>query len=407
MLRSPYPGGRIHRGDLHSFQALDIERRSTLICEPESDALTLAEGGAVYDPPAAGSPLVQCVGQQGGAAEHQPTVAGPETSESPVDAGQGPQHEARLGGPSRRVDAQSNIGQGRCMDHGHRAGSHDRCWQSGRTRELRNNMAKPLSSGESCLLIDERGKKYLVRLDPGHQFQSHTGQIAHAEIIGRDEGDSIETSSGHRMLVLRPGLADFVLKMKRGPQVVYPKDLGAIVIHADIAPGSLVLEAGTGSGGLTIALLRAVGPRGRVISVDRRADHAARGRKSIVRFFGDVPANLELEVGEVEDFVGEVEPDRLVLDLPEPWRSVEPAVSGLEDGGVFCAYLPTVPQIQRTVEALDGSGAFAETVAFETLMRTWKIKGRSVRPNHNMVGHTGFVVVSRKVKPEISRRAMN
>jgi tRNA (adenine57-N1/adenine58-N1)-methyltransferase len=192
-------------------------------------------------------------------------------------------------------------------------------------------------------------------------------------------------------------LADYVLKMPRGAQVVYPKDIGQILVWADIRPGDVVLEAGTGSGALTCALLRAVGPEGRVVSVERRDDHAAHARRSIADFFGELPGQLELVIGEVEDQISRVQPDRLVLDLPEPWHAAHRAGEGLVAGGVFCAYLPTVPQVQMTVEALEQTGGFIDTMAFETLFRTWSVAGRSVRPDHRMVGHTGFVVVTRRL----------
>jgi tRNA (adenine57-N1/adenine58-N1)-methyltransferase len=258
-------------------------------------------------------------------------------------------------------------------------------------------MSPPLRAGEPCLLIDRKGRRYLLRLDPATEFRCHLGNVPHSEIIGLPEGARVVTTRESQMIVLRPGLADFILKMKRGPQVIYPKDLGAILVYADIAPGNVVLEAGTGSGALTMALVRSVGSEGRVVSVDRRSDHAEQGRESILRFFGEIPSNLDLRVGDVEDMVMDVEPDRVVLDLPEPWDVVEPVEKGLRDGGRFCAYVPTVPQLSRTVEALGVSGYFSEIVSFEVLVRTWNVEGRSVRPDHRMVGHTGFITVARKV----------
>lgn len=258
-------------------------------------------------------------------------------------------------------------------------------------------MSGPVAAGESVLLIDGKGRKFLVRLDPSSTFQYHRGVIPHAEIIGRDEGSIVESSGGGRLRLLRPRLADYILKMRRGAQVVYPKDIGPILMWADVAPGMTVLEGGTGSGALAIALARAVGPEGRLVSVERREDHAAHGRKSIERWFGEVPAHVELSVGEVEERVADVAPDRIVLDLPEPWHAARVAAESQPAGGVFCAYLPTVPQLQTLVEAFDESGGFAEVEVFETLHRTWNIAGRSVRPDHEMVGHTGFVVVARRV----------
>ena len=183
------------------------------------------------------------------------------------------------------------------------------------------------------------------------------------------------------------------------PRSSTPKDLGPILVYADIAPGSVVLEAGTGSGALTLGLLRAVGTSGRVVSVERRDDHADHARKTIERWLGGIPDNLDLLVGEVEDQIIATKPDRIVLDVPEPWHCIEPAITGLAGGGVFCAYVPTVPQLQQTVEELRVSGQFEDILAFEALMRTWNVQGRSVRPDHQMVGHTGFICVARKVAP--------
>jgi tRNA (adenine57-N1/adenine58-N1)-methyltransferase len=260
-------------------------------------------------------------------------------------------------------------------------------------------MTKPLAPGDDCLLIDAKGRYYLIRLTEGGDFHSHLGRLPHADIIGVPEGSSVRSEKGSSLVVLRPRFFDYVLKMKRGAQVVYPKDIGPILVYADIAPGSLVLEAGTGSGALTMALIRAVGPEGRVVSVERREDHALHARQAIERFFGGLPANLDLRIAAVEDLVADVQPERIVLDLPQPWDVVEAAAASLQGGGVFCAYVPTVPQMQQTVEALRATGAFIELASFETLLRTWNVDGRSVRPDHRMVGHTGFITMARKILP--------
>ena len=258
-------------------------------------------------------------------------------------------------------------------------------------------MTRPLAAGDDCLLIDAKGRYYLIRLTEGGEFHSHLGRLSHAEIIGVPEGGSVRSEKGSRLVALRPRFFDYVLKMKRGAQVVYPKDIGPILVYADIAPGSLVLEAGTGSGALTMALVRAVGPGGRVVSIERREDHAQHAREAITRFFGELPANLDLRIGDVEDMVADVRPDRIVLDLPQPWDVVDAAVESLQGGGVFCSYVPTVPQMQQTVETLRATGSFIELASFETFLRTWNVDGRSVRPDHRMVGHTGFITVARKI----------
>lgn len=252
--------------------------------------------------------------------------------------------------------------------------------------------------GDACLLVDGKGREYLLRLHPERQFQYHRGVLDHAAIIGLEDGSWVEASSGGRLLALRPRMADFILRMRRGAQVVYPKDIGPLLVYADIAPGLTVLEAGTGSGAVTMALARAVGEKGRVVSVERRQDHADRGRKNIERYFGALPPQVELRTGDVEEMVAGLAPDRIILDLPEPWHTVEAAAEHQPSGGIFCGYLPTVPQVQTLVDALRGSGVFARIEVKEFLFRDWKVAGRSVRPDHTMVGHTGFLTFARRVK---------
>jgi len=254
----------------------------------------------------------------------------------------------------------------------------------------------PFMEGESCLVYDHRGKQHLIDLDASKQFHFDRGVIPHSDIIGVPEGATVLSSKKSSVIVVRPRLADYVLRMKRGAAVMYPKDTGAIITWADIAPGCTVLEAGTGSGALTIALSRAVGPDGTVVSVERRSDHATHAQRLIERFSGSVPANVDLRVGEVEDVLTQVAPDRVVLDLPEPWLVVPPASDHLRGGGLMASYLPTVPQVQQLRDAIDASKRFIEVDTFELLMRSWSISGRSVRPEHRMVGHTGFITVARK-----------
>lgn len=261
------------------------------------------------------------------------------------------------------------------------------------------NVSEPTKAGESILMIDDKGKRFLVKLTEGQRFEYHRGTIDHTNLIGLPEGSVVTSSGGGTLTILRPRLADFILKMPRGAQVVYPKDIGPILMWADIGPGMTVLEAGTGSGALTIALLRAVGPEGRVVSVERRDDHAKTAVKSITRWFGELPGNLELRSGDVEDHVADVQPDRLVLDLPEPWHAAAIASDTMPSGGLLCAYIPTIPQVQSLVEILRERSCWIDIEVQEHLYRTWNVAGRSVRPDHQMVGHTGFLVLARKVMP--------
>jgi len=255
---------------------------------------------------------------------------------------------------------------------------------------------EPFVDGEVCLLTDVRGKQYLVTLKENVTFQSDKGSIRHEAIIGEPEGTLIPTNRDKPFVALRPRLADYVLRMKRGAAVMYPKDTGALITWADIAPGCTVVEAGTGSGALTLALSRAVGEHGLVVSVERREDHATHAQRLIEAFSGGVPDNIDLRIGDVESVIETVAPDRIVLDLPEPWHSVMPAAECLKGGGTIASYLPTVPQVQTLREALDDARAFTEIETFEIFMRNWTIDGRSVRPDHRMVGHTGFITIARK-----------
>jgi tRNA (adenine57-N1/adenine58-N1)-methyltransferase catalytic subunit len=215
-------------------------------------------------------------------------------------------------------------------------------------------------------------------------------------VIGRPEGLRVETSGGMVLTVFRPRFADYALKMKRGAQVVYPKDLGPIVTYADIFPGARVLEAGTGSGALTIALIRAVGSPGRVVSYELRDEHRELAVRNLEGLFGKIPETLELRSGDVAEIVGTGEKfDRCVLDLPNPWAPLPALREVLEPGAVVCAFVPTTVQVQQFVLEL-GAAGFFHVETFEVLRRTWHVTERSVRPDHRMVGHTGFLTVARR-----------
>jgi len=257
----------------------------------------------------------------------------------------------------------------------------------------------PLQAGESLLLIDERrGKRHLVTLRPGQHFHTDRGYIGHDALIGTPDGSTVKTSLGVRYLALRPTLGEYVLEMPRGAQVIYPKDLATICFFADVEPGHTVCEAGLGSGALTMALLRAVGPSGRVVSYEAREEFARRARRNIETRLGpDVPLTVRLQ--DVYAGLDERDLDRVLLDLPEPWRLVESASTALRAGGVFCAYVPTIIQSQQVHEALAAHPAFALVETFETLLRPWHIAGLSVRPAHRLVAHTGFLTLARRVQP--------
>ena len=263
---------------------------------------------------------------------------------------------------------------------------------------------RPFGPGDRLLLFDSKGRQYLVTLAAGAEFHSHAGPVPHDALIGREEGAVVRSSRGARYRAVRPTLAEVILKMPRGAQVIYPKDLATICHFADVGPGHTVVEAGLGSGALTMTLLRAVGPTGRVVSYETREEFARRARRNIEARLGpDLPLTVRLQ--DIYEGVEETEVDRLILDLPEPWRLVEPAATALRSGGVFCAYVPTLPQSHKTHEALGAHPAFALVDTFETLLRPWNIAGLSVRPAHRMVAHTGFLTFARRVQPRRSGAA--
>lgn len=258
---------------------------------------------------------------------------------------------------------------------------------------------RPFEPGERIHLVNRKGRRYTVVLRRGGVFQFSGETLAHDDLIGQPEGIPVRTSRGTPFIALRPTLAEYVLKMPRGAQVIYPKDLGMILLWADIYPGAKVLEAGIGSGALTMALLRSVGEKGTVISYEIREDFAKRAQENINHYLGPV-SNLVVRLKNIYEGIEDGPVDRLVLDLPEPWLVVPHAVTALRPGGIFLCLLPTVPQVQQVVAALRADPAFGFIETFETLLRTWNIDGRSVRPDHRMVAHSAFLTVARRVAPK-------
>lgn len=257
------------------------------------------------------------------------------------------------------------------------------------------------SGGERIHLVDQKRRRYALTLKAGETYQFSGQNIAHDALIGRPDGSIVTLSGGKKMVALRPTFGDYVLKMPRGAQVLYPKDLAIIPMWADIYPGARVFEAGTGSGALTMALLRAVGPGGLVVTYEIREDFARTAKTNIVRFLN--PTNLICFGANAYDGIDLLDDqvlfDRVVLDLPEPWRVVPHAAKALRSGGIYLSFVPTVPQVMQTVEALERTVVFGMIETFETLLRTWSVQGRSVRPDHRMVAHSGFITVARKVEP--------
>lgn len=268
----------------------------------------------------------------------------------------------------------------------------------------------PFVDGDRVQLTDAKGRHYTMVLTPGAEFHTHRGAVRHDDLIGRPEGSVVKSTNGDPFLVLRPLLIDYVLSMPRGAQVIYPKDAAQIVHEGDIFPGARVLEAGAGSGALTCSLLRAVGPTGQVISYEVRDDHAVHAIRNVETFFGERPASWDLRIADLADYpgggapgasgaTGNTEVDRVVLDMLAPWDVLDIASRALVAGGVLIIYVATVTQLSKTVEALREQQCWTEPRAWETMQRGWNVVGLAVRPQHNMRGHTAFLISARRLAP--------
>ena len=258
-----------------------------------------------------------------------------------------------------------------------------------------NNQFLP---GELALFLDRKGRAYLQTLTEGDEFHCHLGWISHAEVIGQPVGGWYTTSRGHVLLGIRPTLGDYVRLMPRGPQVIYAKDLGNIVSMADIFPGATVVEAGLGSGALTSGLLRAVGPMGRVVSYEINGEVVAKAEANVKSVIPDT-SRWTVTVGDVSEGIAEAGVDRVVLDLPEPWRVLDAAANALHTGGILLCFLPTVLQVHELALALQDDGRFARIETAETMLRGWNVTRRSVRPAHRMVAHSGFITTAVRCVP--------
>ncbi len=254
--------------------------------------------------------------------------------------------------------------------------------------------------GDLVIFLDHQERSFRQRLHPEGKLQTHQGYIPHSEVIGREPGVALLTSKGKELFAFRPTLVDYTMNMPRKSGIIYPKDTAYILLWADIHPGSRVVTAGVGSGALLLALVRQVGPTGFVWGYDVRQDMLDFAAKNLKEFLGDT-SNTELRLGDVYQAIDQRQVDSVILDVPEPWGAVEQSALALRPGGILVAYAPTIKQAENLTAALRGSDCFGLVETVEILVRDWHIRHRSVRPNHRMVGHTGFLTIARRIiRPE-------
>ena len=257
--------------------------------------------------------------------------------------------------------------------------------------------------GDLALLIDRKERRYMITLAEGDTYHCHLGRLQHDQMIGSSIGGWYRTDKGHTLLAVQPTLGDFVRQMPRGPQIIYPKDLGNIINFADIFPGATVIEGGLGSGALTSALLRAVGNTGKVINYEIDESVLPKAMRNIERVTPDT-SNLEVKIGNIYEGIAERDVDRVVLDVPEPWQAISGIGDALVMGGILLSFMPTIIQVQRLVLALEEDGRFQMIQSLETLLRTWHVTERSVRPDHRMIAHSGFLTTAVRCQPMPSGR---
>lgn len=267
--------------------------------------------------------------------------------------------------------------------------------------------------GDRVQLTDPKRRHATIILEEGGMFHTHKGIIYHDNIIGSDEGSVVKSEQGTDYLCFRHLLVDHVLSMPRGAAVIYPKDSAQILVEGDIFPGARVLEAGAGSGALSMSLLRAVGDSGEVISYEIRPDHLEYAERNVDEYFGGRPKNWSPRLGDLKEVtVSEIngQVDRIILDMLEPWECLATAAQLLLPGGVLMTYVATVPQLMKVMEGIREQQCFTEPRAWESLVREWRVEGLATRPEHRMNAHTAFLVWTRRladgvVPPRPQRRA--
>lgn len=279
--------------------------------------------------------------------------------------------------------------------------------------ESRGERSGPFRAGDRVQLTGPKGRMHTITLEPGKLFHSHKGPIAHDDLIGLPDGSVVANQVGVEYLALRPLLGDFVMSMPRGAAIVYPKDAAQILAQADVFPGATVVEAGVGSGALSLWLLRAIGPAGRLMSFERREEFAEVARGNVATFHGFDPGNWSITLGDLAEELprqaAAASVDRVVLDMLAPWECIDVVSVALKPGGVLLCYIATATQLSRVAEAIRATGLYTDPVSNETMVRGWHVQGLAVRPDHRMIAHTGFLITARRlapgtVLPELKRR---
>ena len=270
--------------------------------------------------------------------------------------------------------------------------------------DSRGEQSGPFRVGDRVQLTGPKGRLHTITLQPGQHFHSHKGLLAHDDLIGRPDGSVVANQAGVEYLALRPLLTDFVMSMPRGAAIVYPKDAAQILAQADIFPGARVVEAGVGSGALSLWLLRAIGPAGHLYSFERRDDFASVARANVATFHGADPENWSITLGDLAEVlpetVDEASVDRVVLDMLAPWECLPSVSAALKPGGVLLCYIATATQLSRVAEAIRATGEYTEPQSSETMVRGWHVQGLAVRPDHRMIAHTGFLITARRLAPD-------
>ncbi len=272
----------------------------------------------------------------------------------------------------------------------------------------------PFRLGDRVQLTGPKGRLHTITLREGGELHTHHGVLKHEQLVGQPDGSVVANSGEHEYLALRPLLRDFVMSMPRGAAIIYPKDAAQIIAEADVFPGSVVVEAGVGSGALSLWLLRAMGSEGRLVSFERRPEFADVARANVETYLGETPENWDVVVGDLvqslPDAVAPASVDRVVLDMLAPWECIDAVADALTPGGVVLCYVATATQLSRVAEYIRSTGLYTDPEASETMVRGWHVEGLAVRPDHRMVAHTGFLLTARRlapgaVPPEVKRRA--